>query len=84
MHASTLHIGEITRRREESPLLVEAEFLFDFLATGASGTLDNRRDEDHELALIATKVLRSIKRKNWIGRRIGWQFIEISSAVIGD
>ncbi len=58
-----LEAGEKENRSWNLDLvLVEAEFLFDFIRASTSAALNQWRDEHNELALIATKVLGSIKR----------------------
>src|SRR5437868_1123659 len=65
-------------------LLIEAEFLFDFVTSRARRALDNGSHEDHKLTLITAKVLRCIKREDWICGRIRRKLVVIRAAVIGN
>src|SRR5262245_58845088 len=74
--ASCLHKGSV--------LVAESEFAFNILRTCARRSFNYGRNKHHKLALIASKIFRSIKRDQRIRTRVSGKFVIARAGVAGD
>ena len=65
-------------------VLIQAEFFLNLIRTRARRALNQGRYENHELALVTTKVLGRVERNQGIGRNVRRQLIVVCATVVGD